>query len=124
MAKENDITWFKKNLLERFLRYVKIDTTSDRHSQSEPTTEGQLKLARTLVKELEELGLSSIKLDEKGFLFASLFSNLPPGGGREEPPEIGFMAHLDTSDAVPGNAVEPVIHENYQGGIIQLKEGV
>ena len=114
--------WLEERLLKRFLRYVRIDTASDRHSTALPTTKGQLELAGILVRELEELGLENAELDEKGFVFAALASNLPEEGN--EPPEIGFMSHLDTSDDVPGSGVKPVLHENYRGEIINLNDGI
>ncbi len=112
----------EERLLGRFLRYVAIDTTSDRHSKSSPTTPGQVQLARMLVEELREAGLSDVELDEAGFVFSHLDSNLPRGTG--SPPEIGFIAHLDTSDAAPGKDVQPRIHERYDGKAIHLEDGV
>ncbi len=120
--KDSDQSWIEQRLLERFLRYVRIDTTSDRHSKSTPTTAGQLELARVLVEELEQLSVRDVELDEGGFLFAHLESNLK--GSAKQPPEIGFIAHLDTSDAAPGKDVDPRVHEKYDGKIIALKEGV
>lgn len=120
--KDSDQSWIEQRLLERFLRYVRIDTTSDRHSKSTPTTAGQLELARVLVEELEQLSVRDVELDEGGFLFAHLESNLK--GSAKQPPEIGFIAHLDTSDAAPGKDVDPRVHEKYDGKIIALKERV
>jgi len=114
--------WFRERLLKRFTDYVKIDTTSDRHSQSEPTTPGQLVLAEKLYGELKDLGLTDIDLSTGGFLFAALPANLPSGS--KEPPVIGFMAHLDTSEAAPGKDIRPQLHEDYNGGVIRLKDGV
>lgn len=116
-----DRNWIEQRLLERFLRYVRIDTTSDRHSKSSPTTAGQLELARVLVEEFEQLSVEDVELDEGGFVFAHLESNLK--GSAKQPPEIGFIAHLDTSDAAPGRDVDPMVHEEYDGKIIALKEG-
>lgn len=120
--KDIDQNWIEQRLLERFLHYVRIDTTSDRHSKSSPTTAGQLELARVLVEELEQLSVRDVELDEGGFLFAHLESNLK--GSAKQPPEIGFIAHLDTSDAAPGKDVDPKVHQKYDGKIIALKEGV
>ncbi len=114
--------WIEKRLLERFLRYVGIDTTSDRHSQDSPTTPGQLELARVLAAELRELGLEDVELDGAGFLFAHLESNL--AGDVSSPPEIGFIAHLDTSDAAPGKDVKPRLHESYDGEPVVLQDGI
>jgi tripeptide aminopeptidase len=116
--------WLESRLLERFLRYVRIDTTSDRHSTTEPTTPGQLELARLLVPELEGLGLQGVELDSRGFLFAHLPSNLPAGPQEQEPPEIGFIAHLDTSDAAPGRDIRPQVRESYDGAAIRLDGGL
>jgi len=119
---EKDRDWIERRVLERFLRYVRIDTTSDRHSKSSPTTPGQLELANVLVEELEQLSLGNAELDEAGFVFAHLEANLKRSPA--QPPEIGLIAHLDTSDAAPGKNVDPRIHENYDGKTIELEEGV
>lgn len=119
---ETEQRWIEERLLGRFLRYVAIDTTSDRHSKSSPTTPGQIRLARILVEELREVGVSDVELDEAGFVFGRLGPNLPRGSG--SPPEIGFIAHLDTSDAAPGKDVRPRIHERYDGKAIHLEDGV
>ena len=120
--KKSDRAWIEKRLLERFLRYVRVDTTSDSHSKSSPTTPGQMELARMLVEELEQMSLKDIELDGSGFVFARLESNLEASA--EQPPEIGLIAHLDTSDAAPGVNVDPQIHEYYNGKTIQLKDGI
>jgi tripeptide aminopeptidase len=117
-----DRDWIEHRLLERFLRYVRVDTTSDGHSKSSPTTPGQLELARILVKELEQLPLPCVELDGSGFVFAHLAPNRIRS--EQQPPEIGLIAHLDTSDAAPGNNVNPRIHENYDGTRIELRGGV
>jgi tripeptide aminopeptidase len=111
-----------ERVLDRFLRYVRIETTSDGHSKSSPTTPGQLELAELLVEELEQLDLGSVELDEAGFVFARMESNL--NSSAAQPPEIGFIAHLDTSDAAPGKNVNPRVHERYDGKVIELEDGV
>jgi tripeptide aminopeptidase len=118
----SDRDWIERRLLDRFLSYVRIDTTSDGHSKSSPTSAGQLELARLLVEELEQLSLTDIELDEAGFVFAHMASNLEDSPGH--PPEIGLIAHLDTSDAAPGKNVNPRVHARYHGGIIELADGV
>ncbi len=104
-------------LLNRFLRYVKIDTQSEEGVADRfPSTEKQLDLARLLAGELEELGLQEIDMDAHGYVSATL----PAGKGNETVPVIGFFAHLDTSPEVSGTNVMPVVHRNYQGGDIRL----
>ena len=100
-----------KDALERFLRYVKIWTTSDTKSASFPSTENQLELGKLLSNELKELNLKNIIHDKFGYVYA----NLPPSEGFENVKPIGFIAHLDTSQSVSGKDVKPVIHENYDG---------
>ncbi|MCK4778687.1 MAG: peptidase T [Candidatus Lokiarchaeota archaeon] len=102
--------------LERFLRYVKVWTTSDEMAESVPTTKNQLNLGKLLVKELKALNLENIIQDEYGFVYAYL----PPSKGFEKVQPIGLLAHIDTSPAVSGKGVKPVIHENYNGGEIKF----
>lgn len=106
------------SILEKFLRYVKIDTQSDENCEETPSTKKQFDLANLLVKELEELGVKDIVLDEHCYLFATIPSNLPAGS--PDVPQIGFLAHLDTSPDVSGENVKPQVIENYQGGDITL----
>ena len=124
MDKENTThdNWFREMLLKRFTDYIKIDTISDRHSQSQPTTPGQLELAEKLFGELKNFSLADLELGAGGFLFATLPANLPLGS--KEPPVIGFIAHLDTSEAAPGKDIRAQLHEDYNGGVIKLKDGV
>ncbi len=107
--------------VERFLRYVQIDTQSDPNSETVPSTEGQLKFGKILAGELEELGLLDIVIDEYGIVMATLPSNLPAGHpARNKVPVVGLLAHMDTSPDVSGKYVKPVIHRKYQGGDIVL----
>jgi tripeptide aminopeptidase len=99
------------DLLERFLRYVRVDTQSRRDRDGSPSTPGQLDLARMLVGELEALGLDDATLDENGYVMATL-----PGDG----PVIGLLAHVDTSPDAPGAGVEPLVHRGYDGGVLSL----
>jgi tripeptide aminopeptidase len=92
--------------LERFLRYVRVDTQSA-YTDSRPSTERQLDLSRLLRDELEALGLEDVELTEQGYVFATL-----PGTG----PTVGLIAHLDVSPDAPGLGVDPQVHANYQGG--------
>ena len=102
-------------VLERFIRYVKMDTQSDHRSTSFPSTNKQLDLARLLVQELKELGVQNAALDKYGYVMAKLPSNL----GRPAP-VIGFLAHMDTSPDAPGKGVNPRLVEHYDGGDIVL----
>ncbi|OAV45553.1 peptidase T [Lewinella sp. 4G2] len=98
-------------LLDRFLRYVKIDTESDPHSPTQPSTEKQKDLGRVLAAELRELGLDDAHLDEHGYVYATL----PASPGGEDAPTICFCSHMDTSPDASGKNVKPIVHENYQG---------
>lgn len=105
------------NVVDRFLRYVKIDTQADDKSATIPSSSKQLDLARMLTDELKALGLQDISLDDKGYVMATLPSNLD-----KEVPVIGFVAHMDTSPASPGKDVKPQIVKNYDGGDILLNK--
>ncbi len=104
------------DVLERFLRYVRIDTQSRRDRTSSPSTPGQLELGRRLVDELGAAGLEDASLDENGYVFATL----APSGGAHWAPVIGLIAHLDTSPDPPGSGVQPIVHRDYDGGVIEL----
>ena len=101
---------------ERFLQYVKVYTTSDPESASHPTTARQLDLGRMLVAQLEELGLKDARLDEYGYVYATL----PATPGCEQTVGLGFIAHMDTAPGTSGENVNPQIHENYDGGDVVL----
>ena len=106
-------------VIEKFLRYVKMDTESC-ESDVVPSTEKQKDLARLLVKELGEMGASDIRFDEEHcYVYATIPSNLPEG---QQAPTVGFIAHMDTSPAVSGANVNPRIVEGYAGGDIVLNE--
>lgn len=111
----------QRALLDRFLRYVKIDTRSDDGSTTHPSTEKQKDLARLLVDELKAVGCADATMAESGHVYASLPSNLPaghPASGKV--PTLGFLAHLDTYPGTSGTAVKPQIIEAYAGGDITL----
>ena len=109
-----------KEILERFFRYVKIDTQSQEDvTDRYPSTAKQLDLAKILVKELIDLGLKDAAMDEFGIVMATLPSNLAPTEAARIP-VIGLLAHLDTSPEVSGKDVKPIIHQNYRGGDIKL----
>ncbi len=108
-----------EKLVERFLRYVKIDTQSANNSETSPSTKKQFDLANLLTEELKAIGLSDVSVSEHCHVTATLESNL---FGESKVPTTGFIAHMDTSPDVTGKDVNPMIHENYQGGDIQLKD--
>jgi tripeptide aminopeptidase len=102
------------DVLDRLLRYVRIDTQSDRAHAQSPSTPGQLELGRLLVDELREAGLADAALDDNGFVTATL-----PGNANGTP-VVGLLAHLDTSPDESGTGVEPLVHRDYDGGVISL----
>jgi tripeptide aminopeptidase len=101
------------DVLERFQRYVRVDTQSKRDRETSPSTPGQLDLARMLVGELKDAGLEDVELDDNGYVFATL-------PGPDGAPVIGLLAHMDVSPDAPGSGVEPVVHRAYDGGVIEL----
>jgi tripeptide aminopeptidase len=106
-----------ESAMDRFLRYVKIDTQSAEEQPAPPSTKKQLDLARLLEKELKELGVQNVRMSEWGIVYGMVPGNLPDNS---KVPTIGFMAHMDTSPAVSGANVNAIIHKNYQGGDIVL----
>ncbi len=111
----------KETVLDRFLRYVKIDTQSAEGVEDFPSTAKQFDLLKLLRDELGELGLEEIELDKYGYVTATLPANLPPDHpDLSAVPTVAFLAHVDTSPDVTGKDVKPQIHKNYQGGDIQL----
>lgn len=98
------------DLLNNFLRYVKIDTQSDEESTSFPSTKKQFDLANLLKQELEEMKLENVKVNKWGYVFAALKTNQS-----KKTPTIALIAHLDTSPDVSGKNVKPKLHKNYQG---------
>jgi tripeptide aminopeptidase len=105
------------DLLERFLRYVRVDTQSARDRAQSPSTPGQLDLGRMLAGELRALGLEDAFLDENGYVLATLPATV------EDTASIGLIAHVDTSPDAPGAGVEPIVHRGYDGGVIELPRG-
>ncbi len=105
-------------VVDRFIRYVKIDTTSDEKSPTCPSTECQWELAHLLVEELKELGLKDAAVDENCYVTASFAANVKTDA------KVGLIAHLDTAPAYSGTNVNPILHENYDGKRIELKNNV
>lgn len=106
---------YKFTVVDRFLKYVKYDTQSDEESKTLPSDPKQLELSKALVEELKNIGLNEVEMDEYGYVTATL-----PANTKKDVPVIGFISHVDTSPAVSGKDVKPVIHKNYQGGNIVL----
>ena len=107
----------KKKITERFINYVTINTESDPNKPAFPSTENQWNLAKILEKELIEIGMQDVELDDNCYIMATLPSNLD-----YKVPTIGFVAHIDTSPDFSGANVKPKIVENYQGNDIVLNE--
>jgi tripeptide aminopeptidase len=103
------------DVLERFLRYVRIDTQSSRESDTYPSTAKQLDLSRLLVSELRALGLDDAELTEHGYVLATL-----PAAGTNGGPTVGLLAHVDTSPDAPGTGVDPQVWRDYDGGELVL----
>lgn len=106
-------------ITERFLNYVKFDTQSDENSTSVPSTPKQLVFAEFLKKELENEGFSDVELDEQGYIYATLESNI-----RKDVPTIGFISHYDTSPDCSGANIHPHIVNNYDGSDILLSDDI
>ena len=104
-------------VMDRFLRYVKIDTQSQEDQTTTPSTRKQLNLANLLAKELTALGAENVRVSEFGIVYATVPGNL---ADNSKVPVVGLIAHMDTSPAVSGENVNAIIHKNYQGGDIVL----
>ncbi len=107
------------NITERFLNYTQFDTQSAEESESVPSTPKQLIFAEYLKKELEHEGLTEVEMDEKGYIYATLPSNI-----KKDVPTIGFISHYDTSPDCSGANIKPRIVKNYDGKDIVLSEGI
>lgn len=106
-----------ESAMDRFLRYVKIDTQSAEDAGKFPSTDKQLILAKLLEKELTALGVQKVRISAEGIVYGFVLGNL---ADNSKVPTIGFIAHMDTSPAVSGANVNPIIHKNYQAGDIVL----
>jgi tripeptide aminopeptidase len=109
----------KETVIERLIRYAKIDTQSDANSVTTPSTEKQWDLLKVLEQELKEIGMSDVAVDENGYLFATL-----PANSTKDIPTIGFLAHVDTATDFTGTNVNPKRWDNYDGKDLQLNDDV
>ncbi|MGX1983282.1 peptidase T [Thermolongibacillus altinsuensis] len=109
----------KNEIIERFTKYVQVDTQSDPNSDTCPSTPGQWTLAKMLVEELKEIGMEEVTVDENGYVMATL-----PANTDKDVPTIGFLAHMDTAPEFTGANVKPQIIENYDGNDIILNEAL
>jgi tripeptide aminopeptidase len=105
-----------ESAVDRFVRYARIDTQSQEDQSTTPSTAKQWTLANLLVAELKQLGVSDVRVSE----FCMVYASIPGNTAATDVPVIGFIAHVDTSPAVTGANVNPVIHRNYRGGDIAL----
>jgi tripeptide aminopeptidase len=105
------------SVLERFLRYVRVDTRADDSSTTCPSTPGQLALQRLLADELRSIGVHDVELDGNGYLMATV-----PATAGVAAPTIGLVAHVDTSPEMPGDGVKPLVHERWDGRDIVLPD--
>lgn len=112
------MTPYSHTVRDRFLKYVQIDTTADPNSTSFPSSLKQKDLATVLVKELREIGLSDVEMDEWGYVFATVPSN----SDRTDLPTICFCSHMDTAPDCSGTNVKPIVHRNYDGSPITLPD--
>lgn len=108
----------RDRVLERFLRYVRIDTQSEEKSTTYPSTAKQFDLLRPLVDELRAIGLADAAIDEWGYVMATI----PATSKKPDIPTIGLLAHVDTSPEMPGAGVKPIVHRNYQGQDLVLPD--
>jgi len=106
-----------EKILDRFLKYIKIDTQSDPENQAFPSTEKQWDLANLLVEELKEIGMQEVSIDENAYVMATL-----PANTNKKVPAIGFIAHIDTSPDFTAENVNPQIYKNYDGKEIVLNK--
>src|SRR5215217_723449 len=108
----------EKTIAERFMRYVQIDTQSDPHSTTHPTTAKQKDLSKLLVQELIEIGITDAEMDEYGYVYAAVPSNTE----KQNVPVICFCSHVDTAPDCSGADVKPILYKNYNGSDIVLPD--
>lgn len=109
---------YSYSVVERFIRYVQVDTQSNPSATRFPSTEKQKDLANLLVNELKQLGVEDVEMDEWGYVYATI----PANSSKMNIPTICFCSHMDTSPDCNGTNVKPVIHRNYDGGNILFKD--
>ncbi|RTL51070.1 MAG: peptidase T [Sphingobacteriales bacterium] len=109
---------YSYSVVERFMRYVQIDTQSDPASTNFPSTEKQKQLAQLLAAELKQMGIDDAKMDEYGYVYGTILSNSP----QKNIPVICFCAHMDTSSDCSGTNVKPILHQQYKGTTIVLPD--
>src|SRR5690606_19496983 len=114
---EFDLEW-KLKLQNRFITYAKMYSTSDPESETTPSTERQWQIARYLYDEMVQLGLSDVSIDDNGYIYAYVPSNLE----ENDEPVVGFIAHYDTSPDFNGENVKPQIWDDYDGGDLLLNK--
>ena len=107
----------KEKVIERLLRYAKVNTQSDETSDTTPSTEGQWDLAHMLVEELKEIGMEDVTIDERAYVMATLPENVDG-----DVPTIGWLAHLDTATEFTGENVNPQVWESYNGSDLLLNK--
>lgn len=110
----------KDALVERFIRYVKIDTQSDPNGTANPTTEKQKNLSKVLEEELKAMGLKRVEMDEYSYVYASL----PANSSKKQIPAICYCSHVDTAPDCSGTDVKPILHSNYDGKDIVLPDDI
>src|SRR5690606_18859421 len=108
---------YKHTAADRFLKYVQIDTQSDPHSPSQPSTEKQKDLSRVLVEELKQIGITDAELDEFGYVYATI-----PATSDKEVPVLCYCSHVDTAPDCSGTGVKPLLHMAWDGKDIILPD--
>lgn len=108
---------YKYTAAERFLKYVQVETQSNPESNEQPTNPGELELARMLVEELHQLGISNAHVDKYGYVYATVAGNTS-----KQVPAICFCAHLDTAPDSSGSNVKPIVHKKYDGSQLILPD--
>src|SRR3954463_15938449 len=106
------------DLLQRFLRYVQVDTQSDETSKTFPSTPGQLVLLEMLRQELSELGAADVQMTKHGYVMASI----PANTRKARMPTVAFFAHVDTAPDCSGKDVKPILHRKYDGKVIKFPD--